>query len=122
MAARSSRAMLGDLAGLPLLMNAPCSHCEQISTRGSDAAVAPICPQCGQTTRVSMNVTTAARRARPQELQGFVNSSGSLAMLAAMRRASLRVSLAATYAVPPIADIPLRCRCATSEPKTRKNF
>jgi hypothetical protein len=32
--------MLGDLAGLPLLMNAPCSHCEQISTRGSDAAVA----------------------------------------------------------------------------------
>jgi hypothetical protein len=30
---------LGDLAGLPLLMNAPCPHCEQISTRGSDAAV-----------------------------------------------------------------------------------
>ena len=37
-AARSSRAMLGDLAGLPLLISAPCSHCEQISTRGSDAA------------------------------------------------------------------------------------
>ena len=40
-------------------MNAPCSHCEQISTRGSDAVVAPICPQFGQTIRVSMNVTTA---------------------------------------------------------------
>jgi len=36
-AARSSRVTLGDLAGLPLLMNAPCPHCEQISTRGSDA-------------------------------------------------------------------------------------
>jgi hypothetical protein len=49
---------LGDLTGLPLLMNAPCPHCEQISTRGSDAAVAePICPQLGQTIRVS-----AARR------------------------------------------------------------
>jgi hypothetical protein len=32
--------MLGDLAGIPPLMNAPCSHREQISTRGSDAAVA----------------------------------------------------------------------------------
>jgi hypothetical protein len=42
-------------------MNAPCPHCEQISTRGSDAAVAaPICPQLGQTIRVSMSVTTAA--------------------------------------------------------------
>jgi hypothetical protein len=61
MAVRSSRVTLGDLAGLPLLMNAPCPHCEQINTRGSDAAVAaPICPQLGQTIRVSMSVTTAA--------------------------------------------------------------
>jgi hypothetical protein len=60
-AACSSRVMLGDLAGLPLLMNAPCPHCEQISTRGSDAAVvAPMCPQLGQVIRVSMTVTTAA--------------------------------------------------------------
>jgi hypothetical protein len=53
--------MLGDLAGLPLLMNAPCSHREQVSTRGSDAAVAPICPQFGQTIRVNMTVTTPER-------------------------------------------------------------
>jgi hypothetical protein len=48
---------------------------------------APICPQLGQTIRVSMNVTTAAAGvvARGQALR---NSSGSLAMLAAMRRAS----------------------------------
>jgi hypothetical protein len=60
-AARSSRVTLGDLAGLPLLMNAPCPQSEQISTRGSDAAVAaPICPQLGQTIRVSMSVTRAA--------------------------------------------------------------
>jgi hypothetical protein len=31
---------LGDLAGVPLLISAPCSHCEQISTRGSEAVVA----------------------------------------------------------------------------------
>ncbi len=80
MAARSSRAMLGDLAGLPLLMNAPCSHCEQISTRGSDAAVAPICPQCGQTTRVSMNVTTAAAGApaRASRLRQQVRQLGDV--------------------------------------------
>ena len=35
-AACSSRATLGDLAGLPLLKSAPCSHREQMSTRGSD--------------------------------------------------------------------------------------
>ena len=70
-AARSSRATLGDLAGLPLLKRAPCSHREQISTRGSDAALtAPICPQCGQTIRVSMNRDyrrsgRGARAARP---------------------------------------------------------
>ena len=49
-----------DLAGVPLLISAPCSHCEQISTRGSDAAVAPTWPQCGQVIRVSMSVATAA--------------------------------------------------------------
>ncbi len=43
MATRSSRVRLGDFAGLLLLMNAPCPHCEQISTRGS---------------RMSMSVTT----------------------------------------------------------------
>jgi hypothetical protein len=31
-----------------------------ISTRGSDAAVAPTWPQCGQVIRVSMSVATAA--------------------------------------------------------------
>jgi len=36
--------MLGDLAGLPLLKNVPCSHCEQISTHGIDAAAAPNMP------------------------------------------------------------------------------
>src|SRR5204863_3986294 len=50
---------LADLAGVPLLISAPCSHCEQISTRGSDAAVAPTWPQCGQVIRVSMSVVTA---------------------------------------------------------------
>jgi hypothetical protein len=59
-AARSSRSTVGDLAGVPLLMNAPCSHCEQISTRGSDAAVAPTWPQCGQVIRVSISVATAS--------------------------------------------------------------
>jgi hypothetical protein len=53
--------MLGDLAGLPFLMKAPCPHFEQISARGSDsAAAAPICPQLGQMIRVSMNTTSAA--------------------------------------------------------------
>jgi hypothetical protein len=60
-AACSSRATLGDLAGLPLLMNAPWPHCEQIRMRGRDAALAaPVCPQLGQAIRVSMSVTTAA--------------------------------------------------------------
>jgi len=60
-AAHSSRATFGDLAGLPLLMRAPCSHCDQISPRGSHAALAaPICPQCGQTIRISISLTTAA--------------------------------------------------------------
>ena len=54
------------LAGVPLLMNAPCSHCEQISTRGSDAAVAPTWPQCGQVIWVSMSVATASDGAAPQ--------------------------------------------------------
>jgi hypothetical protein len=59
-AACSSRVMLGDRAGLPPLMNAPCPHREQINTRGSDAAVtAPICPQFGQTILVNMSVTMA---------------------------------------------------------------
>jgi len=44
-----------DLAGLPLLMSAPCPHCEQMSTRGSNPAVAPTWPQFGQTIRVSMS-------------------------------------------------------------------
>jgi len=71
---------------------APCPHCEQISTRGSDAAVAaPICPQFGQTIRVSMSVTTAAAGAAARG-QALRNSSGSLAMFAAMRHASSRVS------------------------------
>jgi hypothetical protein len=52
--------MLGDLAGLPLVMKALCPHCEQISTRGSNAAVAPICAQLGQTIRVSITLTIAA--------------------------------------------------------------
>jgi hypothetical protein len=50
----SSRVTVGDLAGLPLLMSASCPHCEQVSTLGSDAVVAPTCPQFGQTIRVSM--------------------------------------------------------------------
>jgi len=83
-AARSSRVTLGDLAGLPLLMNAPCPHCEQISTRGSDAAVAAP-PQLGQTIRVSMSVTIAAAGAAARG-QALRSNSGSLAMLAAMRR------------------------------------
>jgi hypothetical protein len=54
-AARSCRETVGDLAGLPLLMSPACPHCEQMSTRGSDAAsVAPTWPQFGQTIRVSM--------------------------------------------------------------------
>jgi hypothetical protein len=47
--------MVGELAGLPLLISAPCPHCEQMSTRGSNAAVAPMWPQFGQTIRVSMS-------------------------------------------------------------------
>jgi hypothetical protein len=54
--------MLGDLAGLPLLINAPCPHFEQISMRESDAAVAPICPQLGQVIRVSMSMSIAGRK------------------------------------------------------------
>ena len=72
---------LGDLAGLPLLMNAPCPHCEQISTRGSDAAVAaPICPQLGQTIWVSMSVTTAAAgaAARASRLHQQVRQLGDV--------------------------------------------
>jgi hypothetical protein len=46
--------MVEDLAGLPLLMSAPRPHCEQMSTRGSNAAVAPTWPQFGQAIRVSM--------------------------------------------------------------------
>jgi hypothetical protein len=48
--------MVRDLADLPLLMmSAPCPHCEQMSTRGSNPAVAPTWPQFGQTIRVSMS-------------------------------------------------------------------
>jgi hypothetical protein len=53
-AACSSRVTVGDLAGLPLLMSAPCSHAEQTNTRGSDAAVMPAWPQFGQVIRVNM--------------------------------------------------------------------
>jgi hypothetical protein len=74
-AACSSRATLGDLAGLPLLMSVPCSHREQISTRGSDAALAaPICPQCGQMIRVSISKTTAAAGAGARGRSGFPRS------------------------------------------------
>jgi hypothetical protein len=45
---------MSGLAGLPLLMRAPCPHCEQMSIRGSSAAVAPTWLQFGQTIRVSM--------------------------------------------------------------------
>jgi hypothetical protein len=73
--------MLGDLAGLPLLMSAPCSHCEQISTRGSDAALAaPICPQCGQTIRVSMSVATAAGNAGASASEVFHCSAPPVAI------------------------------------------
>ena len=51
-AARSSRVRIGDLAGLPCLMRAPCPHCEQTKICGSDALVAPTCPQFGHTIRV----------------------------------------------------------------------
>ena len=50
-------------AALLALLTSPAARNElaMISTRGSDAAVAaPICPQLGQTIRVSMSVTTAA--------------------------------------------------------------
>jgi hypothetical protein len=50
-----------DLAGEPVLMSAPCSHCEQTSTRGSDVVVTPVCPQCGQVFRVSMSESCPAR-------------------------------------------------------------
>ncbi len=87
-AACSSRATLGDLAGLLLLMSAPCSHCEQISTRGSDAALAaPICPQCGQTIRVSMRVTIAAR-ARTQAQAKFSTVPRQRSQLSSRRRAA----------------------------------
>jgi hypothetical protein len=46
-----------DLACLPPLISAPCLHFEQMSTRGSDAAVGPAWPQFGQTIRVSMSHT-----------------------------------------------------------------
>ena len=71
-AACSSRATLGDLSGLPLMMNAPWPHREQIRTRGRDAALAaPICPQLGQTIRVSMSVTTAAAGAGARRRSRF---------------------------------------------------
>jgi hypothetical protein len=70
--------MLGDLARLPLLMNAPCPHCEQISTRGSDAVVAPTCPQFGQTIR-GKHEREYRRSGRGRKgIQTFV---GSLSML-----------------------------------------
>jgi hypothetical protein len=83
---------IGDLASLLFLMSAPCPHCEQINTRGSDAAVAaPMCAQLGQMIRVSMSVTTAAAGASATG-QALRSNSGSLAMFTAMRRASSRVS------------------------------
>jgi hypothetical protein len=78
--------MLGDLAGLPLLMSAPCSHCEQIRTRGSDAALAaPICPQCGQTIRVSMSMATAAGNAGASTSEVFHCSAPAVASSSMVR-------------------------------------
>ena len=58
-AASSSCMMIGDFAGEPLFMRAPCSHFEQTRTRGSDAAVTPAWPQVGQTIRVNMRGSLA---------------------------------------------------------------
>jgi hypothetical protein len=58
-AASSSCVMIGDLAGMPLFMTAPCSHFEQTRTRGSDAAVTPTWPQMGQAIRVNMSGSLA---------------------------------------------------------------
>ena len=79
--------MVEDLAGLPLLMSAPCPHCEQVSTRGSDAAVAPTWRQWGQAIRVSMNDTYRQRwRDYKHECQ---------------RQEFFRATLAAGHARPP---------------------
>ena len=83
-AACSSRVILGDLAGLPLLMNAPRPHCEQISTRGSDAVVAPTCPQFGQTSGEHERDYRRSGRGR-KSVKISVNRSGS--MFATMRHA-----------------------------------
>jgi hypothetical protein len=62
--------MVRDLADLLLLMmSAPCPHCEQMSTRGSNAAVAPTWPQFGQTIRVSMS--DSYRRSSPPPASGL---------------------------------------------------
>jgi hypothetical protein len=58
--------MIGDRAGRPLLIRAPCSHSEQTSTRGSDAVMMPACPQLGQTIRVSMAAALARTRRNDQ--------------------------------------------------------
>ena len=46
-----SRVRIGDLAGMPRLMRAPCP--QQTGIRGSDAVMAPTCPQFGHTIRVT---------------------------------------------------------------------
>ena len=58
-AASSSCVMIGDLAGVPLFITAPCSHFEQTRTRGSDAAVTPTWPQMGQAIRVNISGSLA---------------------------------------------------------------
>ena len=55
--------------GKLLLFHTPGLRCEQISTRGSDAAAAaPICPQLGQTIWVSVTTAAASAAARGQAL------------------------------------------------------
>jgi hypothetical protein len=89
-AACSSRATLGDLAGLPLLKSAPCSHREQMSTRGSEAVLtAPICPQCGQTIRVSMSLTTAAGKTGASASEVFHCSASAVAIFLARTASAL---------------------------------
>jgi hypothetical protein len=77
-AARSG--VMWDLACLPLLMSAPCPYCEQMSTRGSNPAVAPTWPQFGQTIRVSP-VTSNSHVSRSSSAV-FQNQGGPFAHVA----------------------------------------
>jgi hypothetical protein len=101
-AARSSRVRLGDLAGRPLLMNAPCPHCEQISTRGGDAAVAPICPQFGQTIRMSMSVTTAAAGAAARASRFCQQPSGPVGLEGDVLAGGPVPTIPFDYVLPPL--------------------